>query len=50
LPGADWRQSIAVASHPRIAQRARRAGFGRVLEAPPVVDAVLSAVGSLGEL
>ena len=49
-PGTEWRHSIAVASHPRIAQRARRAGFGRVLEAPPVVDAVLSAVGSLGEL
>ena len=49
-PGTEWRDSIAVASHPRIAQRARRAGFGRVLEAPPVVDAVLSAVGSLGDL
>jgi uroporphyrinogen-III synthase len=50
LPGTDWRDSIAVASHPRIAQRARRAGFGRVLEAPPVVEAVLSAIGSLGDL
>jgi uroporphyrinogen-III synthase len=49
-PGTEWRDSIAVASHPRIAQRARRAGFGRVLEAPPVVEAVLSAVGSLGDL
>jgi uroporphyrinogen-III synthase len=49
-PGTEWKQSIAVASHPRIAQRARRAGFGRVLEAPPVVDAVLSAIGSLGDL
>jgi uroporphyrinogen-III synthase len=49
-PGTEWKNSIAVASHPRIAQRARRAGFGRVLEAPPVVDAVLSAVGSLGDL
>jgi len=49
-PGTEWRHSIAVASHPRIAQRARRAGFGRVLEAPPLVDAVLSAVASLGDL
>ena len=49
-PGTEWRDSIAVASHPRIAQRARRAGFGRVLEAPPVIDGVLSAVGSLGDL
>ena len=29
-PGADWSASRAWASHPRIAQAARRAGFGRV--------------------
>jgi uroporphyrinogen-III synthase len=46
-PGQDWRASTAVASHPRIAQRARRAGFGHVLEAPPLLDAVVSAFGSL---
>lgn len=50
LPGTEWRGSIAIASHPRIAQRARRAGFGRVLEAPPVIDAVLAAVASMGEV
>jgi uroporphyrinogen-III synthase len=49
LPGRDWKHAIAVASHPRIAQRARRAGFGHVLEAPPLVDAVASALSSLGE-
>jgi uroporphyrinogen-III synthase len=49
LPGRDWKPAIAVASHPRIAQRARRAGFGHVLEAPPLVDAVASAFGSLAE-
>lgn len=49
LPGSDWRQSIAVASHPRIAQRARRAGFGHVLEAPPLLDAVVSALSSIGD-
>jgi uroporphyrinogen-III synthase len=49
LPGSDWRTSNAVASHPRIAQRARRAGFGHVLEAPPLLDAVVAALGSLGE-
>jgi uroporphyrinogen-III synthase len=48
LPGSRWHDAIAVASHPRIAQRARRAGFGRVLEAPPLIDAVVSALGSLG--
>jgi len=50
LPGTEWRQSIAIASHPRIAQRARRAGFGRVLEAPPLVDAVATALSALGDL
>ncbi|MFT3820685.1 MAG: uroporphyrinogen-III synthase [Rubrivivax sp.] len=30
VPGADWRRSRAEATHPRIAERARRAGFGRV--------------------
>ncbi len=49
LPGRDWRAAIAVASHPRIAQRARRAGFGHVLEAPPLLDAVASAFGSLAQ-
>ncbi len=49
LPGVDWHDSNAIASHPRIAQRARRAGFGRVLEAPPLIDAVLAAMASLGE-
>jgi uroporphyrinogen-III synthase len=49
LPGRDWKPAIAVASHPRIAQRARRAGFGHVLEAPPLVDAVASAFGALGD-
>lgn len=29
-PGADWREARAVASHPRIAEAARRVGFGRV--------------------
>ena len=49
LPGHDWRASSAVASHPRIAQRARRAGFGHVLEAPPLIDAVVAALQSMGE-
>jgi uroporphyrinogen-III synthase len=48
LPGCDWRAATAVASHPRIAQRARRAGFGHVLEAPPLLDAVVAALASLG--
>jgi uroporphyrinogen-III synthase len=34
-PDADWRDARAVASHPRIAQAARQAGFGRVDHVPP---------------
>jgi len=39
-PGADWSAARAVASHPRIAQAAREAGFGRVDLAPPSAAAV----------
>lgn len=42
LPGAGWAGSRAIASHPRIAQAAREAGFGRVDELPPRVDAVVA--------
>lgn len=40
-PGADWSAAQALASHPRIAASVRGAGFGRVDEAPPTVEAVL---------
>lgn len=43
-PGVDWSSSRAVATHPRIAQRARDAGFGRVDELPPGVDPLLQAL------
>lgn len=43
-PGADWRTSQALASHPRIARRARERGFGRVFEAAPTFDAVQAAL------
>ncbi len=45
LPEADWQASRAVASHPRIAQAARDAGFGQVqLVAPaPAAVAALAA-------
>lgn len=39
-PGVAWAQSVALASHPRIAQRARALGFGRVDEIQPTPDAV----------
>lgn len=34
-PGADWSPALAVASHPRIAEAARAAGFGHVDEVRP---------------
>ncbi|MES2957895.1 MAG: uroporphyrinogen-III synthase [Pseudomonadota bacterium] len=46
-PGAGWQCSLALASHPRIAERARELGFGHVFEAAPTVDAVRSALGQI---
>jgi len=43
-PAADWQRALALASHPRIAQRARTLGFGRVFEAPPTLEAVQAAL------
>lgn len=42
-----WRHSQAVATHPRIAARARAAGFADVREAPPGLDAVAACIQSL---
>jgi uroporphyrinogen-III synthase len=47
LPRADWSQSRAVATHPRIAQAARSAGFGVVCESRPSLDAVAAALESI---
>lgn len=46
LPGHDWALARAVATHPRIAQAARLAGFGVVCESRPSVDAVAAALES----
>ncbi|HWI81586.1 uroporphyrinogen-III synthase [Ramlibacter sp.] len=46
LPQQDWRGSRAVATHPRIAHAARRAGFGVVCESRPAVDAVVAVLES----
>ena len=40
----DWRAATALATHPRIAERARAAGFGRVVEAAPTIDAIVHAM------
>jgi uroporphyrinogen-III synthase len=46
LPGHEWAQGRAVATHPRIAQAARRAGFGVVCESRPSLAAVVAALES----
>jgi uroporphyrinogen-III synthase len=43
-PGADWSRSPALASHPRIAQAAREAGFRPVALVPPNPEAVAAWV------
>jgi uroporphyrinogen-III synthase len=47
LPHAVWRDATAVVTHPRIAQAAAAAGFGRVVVAAPTVAAVLQALESV---
>lgn len=44
-PAADWRLARALASHPRIAEAARRAGFGGVDLVAPRPEAVAAACG-----
>ncbi|WP_119155655.1 uroporphyrinogen-III synthase [Caldimonas tepidiphila] len=41
----QWREARALASHPRIAERARRAGFGQVVEVTPSPAAVVAGIG-----
>ena len=46
LPGAAWAGAQSVATHPRIAQRARRLGFSSVTEVRPALDAVVACLQS----
>jgi uroporphyrinogen-III synthase len=46
LAGQDWTQGRAIATHPRIAQAARKAGFGVVCESRPSLEAVVAALES----
>ncbi|WP_292442253.1 uroporphyrinogen-III synthase [Methylibium sp.] len=39
-----WTVAQALATHPRIAERARTAGFARVLEASPTLAAIVAAI------
>ena len=48
LAGSDrWSKAAALTTHPRIAARARQAGFGRVVEARPSLDAVVACIQSM---
>lgn len=46
-PGRDWRTAQALATHPRIAARARALGFGTVHEVRPSIDDVLHAIDTI---
>jgi uroporphyrinogen-III synthase len=46
LPLQDWRTARAIATHPRIAQAAREAGFGDVRECRPAFMDVVASIES----
>lgn len=43
----DWSLARAIATHPRVASRARQQGFGRVIEARPALDTVVACIQSM---
>ncbi len=46
-PAADWSAASAIATHARIAQAARAAGFGQVRSSAPTVEAVARVVAEV---
>jgi len=46
-PAHDWARSRALATHPRIAQRARDCGFEDVRETRPTLEAVIACIQSI---
>lgn len=48
LPGQDWSATPALATHPRIAEAARRAGFGVVWPSRPAMAEVVATLKSAG--
>lgn len=49
LPGQSWNAAIAVATHARIAQSAKNAGFGVVLESRPTLSDVAACLKRLDQ-
>lgn len=47
LQGVDWRRARALATHPRIAQAVRAAGWGVVAESRPALQDIRQALGSI---
>jgi uroporphyrinogen-III synthase len=47
VSGQSWAKGRAVATHPRIAQAAREAGFGRVYESRPAMAELIASIESL---
>ncbi len=46
LPGQSWQAARAIATHPRIADAARAAGFGQVEECRPTLEDVAASIKS----
>jgi uroporphyrinogen-III synthase len=46
-PDSDWSASRGLATHPRIVQRARDAGFGSVTPTRPEFDDVIACIQSI---
>ena len=46
LPGQHWGAAHALATHPRIAEAARAAGFGTVRECRPALEDVVASIES----
>ena len=47
VPGQNWQDARAVATHARIAQAAQSAGFGRVVVSRPSLSSVIASIESL---
>ena len=47
LPAQSWQQGRALATHDRIASKAREAGFGLVLQSRPALQDVLASIESM---
>ena len=47
IVGLNWSHARAIATHPRIAQAAREAGFGVVYESRPLLSDVVASIESL---